>query len=52
MDSFERAFCETESAADLTIKAAGELTKLAKQLKKAARDGNITAIKRCQRQTR
>ncbi len=48
MDSFERAFSETESAADSTIKSAGDLTKLARQLKKAARDGNITAIKRNQ----
>ena len=48
MNSFERAFGETESAADSTITSAGELTRLARQLKKAAREGNITAVKRCQ----
>ena len=52
MDSFERAFCDTESAADSTIQSAGELTKLARQLKKAAKDGNITAIKRNQEKLR
>ena len=48
MDSFERAFDQTECAADSTIESAGELTKLARQLKKAAKDGNIIAVKRCQ----
>ena len=50
MDSFERAFCDTESAADSTIHVgSGSVTKLAKLLQKAAKIGNITAIKRNQR---
>ena len=46
MDSFERAFSDTERAADSTLKSAAELVKLARQLQRAARDGNVTAIKR------
>ncbi len=48
MDSFERAFCDTERAADSTLKSATDIAKLAKQLQKAAKGGNITAIKKTQ----
>ena len=48
MDSFERAFCDTERAADSTLKSATDVAKLAKQLQKAAKGGNITAIKKTQ----
>ena len=46
MTSFEQAFSDTEKAADITIQSAAELTRIAKQLQKAAKEGNITAIKR------
>ncbi len=46
MDSFERAFNDMEEAAASTLKSATDLAKLARALQKAARDGNINAIKR------
>ena len=46
MDSFERAFNDTEEAAASTLKSATDLAKLARALQKAAQDGNINAIKR------
>lgn len=48
MGSFEQAFSEVERAAASTAKSAGDLVKLAKTLEKAAKDGNIAAIKRAQ----
>ncbi len=48
MDRLERAFRDTERVADATLKAATDLAKLAKQLQKAAKEGNITSIKRTQ----
>ena len=48
MDSFERAFSNTERAAESTVKSATALVTLARQLQKAAKEGNITAIKRAQ----
>lgn len=49
MENFEQAFSNTEKAADSTLKSANELTKQVKALQKAAKDGDITAIKKaCQ----
>ena len=48
MDNFERAFEDISRDAASTLKAAADLTKQAKQLQKAARDGNIAAVKKGQ----
>ncbi len=48
MDSFEQAFSDTERAATSTLQSAAGLVSLAKQLQKAAKEGNIAAIKRAQ----
>lgn len=48
MDSFEQAFSDTERAAKSTLDSAGELIRLAKQLQKASREGNLAAMKRTQ----
>ena len=48
MDRFEQAFADTQEAATATIKSAAELGRLAKQLEKAAKEGNIAAIRRAQ----
>ena len=48
MDSFEQAFSDTEKAAASMLNSAGDLIKLAKQLQKASRDGNIAVMKRIQ----
>lgn len=48
MDRFEQGFSDTEKAADSTVKSATDLARLARQLQKAAREGNIAAIKRTQ----
>ncbi len=48
MNSFEQAFSDTERAATTTRKSAEGLVSLAKQLQKAAKEGNISAIKRVQ----
>ena len=48
MDSFEQAFSDTEKAAASTLASAGDLIKLAKQLQKASKEGNIAAMKRVQ----
>lgn len=49
MESFEQAFNNTEKAADSALKSANDLTKQVRALQKAAKDGNITAIKKaCQ----
>ena len=46
MTTFERAFSDTEKAADSTLNAVKGMEKLAKALQKAAKEGNINAIKR------
>ena len=48
MESFELAFSDTERAATSTLQSATDLVKLAKQLQKASKEGNIAAIKRVQ----
>ena len=48
MDGFEQAFASVEEAAMTTVQSAGSLAKLAKQLEKAAKEGNIGTIKRTQ----
>ena len=48
MVSFEQAFSDMEKAAASTAKSANDLTKLARALEKAAKDGNIAAAKRAQ----
>lgn len=48
MDSFEQAFSDTERAATTTRLSAEKLVSQAKQLQKAAKEGNIAAIKRVQ----
>ena len=48
MSSFEQAFDETQKAAAATLASAGDLIKLARQLEKASREGNVAAIKRVQ----
>ena len=48
MDSIEQAFGNTEEAAASALKSATDLAKLARQLQKAAKEGNIAAIKRIQ----
>ena len=48
MDNFEQGFRDAERAADSTLKSATDLVKLARQLQKAAKDGNIAAVKRTQ----
>ena len=48
MESFEQAFGNTEEAADSALKAATDLVKLTRQLQKAAREGNIAAIRKTQ----
>ena len=44
--SFEQACQDTETAAAATLKSATELAKLARALQKAAKEGNVGAIKR------
>ena len=48
MDSFEQAFSDTERAATATLTSAAKLVSQAKQLQKAAKEGNIADIKRNQ----
>ena len=48
MDTFEQAFSDTERAAEATLRAAANLSSHLKALQKAARVGNIAAIKRAQ----
>ena len=48
MDNFEQGFRDAERAAGSTLKSATDLVKIARQLHKAAKDGNIAAIKRTQ----
>ena len=49
MVGFEQAFSDMEKAAASAAKSATDLTKLARALEKAAKDGNIAAAKRAQR---
>lgn len=48
MSGFEQAFSATEKAAAATRASAEELIKLAKQLEKASKEGNIAVLKRVQ----
>ena len=48
MDRFEQAFSDSERAANSTLKSAADLVKLTRQMQKAAKEGNVTAIKRAQ----
>ena len=48
MSSFELAFNDTERAAAATIRSAASLVSQAKRIEKAAKEGNIAAIKRAQ----
>ena len=48
MISFEQAFSDMEKSAASTVKSAADLTRLARALEKAAKDGNIAAAKRAQ----
>ncbi len=46
MSTFEQGFAETERSAESTMKAASAVATIAKQLHKAARHGDIAAIRR------
>ena len=46
MSTFEQAFADTERAAASAVKAASDLLRVAKQMEKAAQEGNITGIRR------
>ena len=46
MGGFEQAFDDTEKAANSVLESATALAKLARRLQKAAREGNINAIKK------
>lgn len=48
METFEQSFSDMEKAAASTVRAAADLTRLARALEKAAKDGNIAAAKRAQ----
>ena len=48
MDTFESAFHEVERGADSTLQSAVVLTRQIKALQKAAKEGNIAAMKRAQ----
>ena len=46
MPTFEQGFADTENAADSVLKALNSVSTLARQLRKAAQDGNIAAVRR------
>lgn len=46
MMDFERGFNDTERAADAVLASAGDLARLARQLQKASREGNIGTLKK------
>lgn len=46
MASFEQAFSDVESAADSTLRSATDLARVARQMHKAAQEGNISGISR------
>ena len=48
MKSFEQAFASTEEAAAAALEAVTGLGRLARQLEKAAKEGNVAAIRRIQ----
>lgn len=50
MSTFEEGFAAAESAADSVLKALGDVSTLAKQMRKAAQDGNIAAVRRSSEQ--
>ncbi len=50
MDSLEQAFSQTEAAATSLSTAARDMTRQAGRLQKAAKEGNITALKKTQTQ--
>ena len=46
MSTFEEGFAAAENAADSVLKAFGSVSMLARQMRKAAQDGNIAAVRR------
>ena len=46
MPTFEEGFAAAENAADSMLKALGDVATLTRQLRKAAQDGNIAAVRR------
>ena len=46
MSTFEEGFAAAESAADSVQKTLSDVTRLARQMRKAAQDGNIAAVRR------
>ena len=46
MTTFEQGFSDAEKAADSVLKALGSVSTIARQLRKAAQDGNIAAVRR------
>ena len=46
MPTFEEGFAAAENAADSMLKALGDVAALARQLRRAAQDGNIVAVRR------
>ena len=48
MPTFEQAFSEVEAAAIATTNAATQLASIAKQFRRAARDGNISGMKKAE----
>ncbi len=48
MHSFDEGFSSVEAAARAALESASDLAKVARRLQKAAKDGNITAMKRMQ----
>ena len=48
MAGFEQGFADTERAAALTVKSAGDVTRAARALERAAKTGSINAMRRAQ----
>ncbi len=48
MTGFERGFADTERAANATVKSAGNVARSARALEKAAKTGNINALRKAQ----
>lgn len=46
MSTFEEGFAEAERTADAVLKALGDVSTLARQMRRAAQDGNIAAVRR------
>ena len=46
MSTFEEGFAAAETAADAVLKTLGDVSKLTRQMRKAAQDGNIGAVRR------